>query len=558
MAKHIFVTGGVVSSLGKGLTSACIGLLLESRGFRVSLQKMDPYINVDPGTMSPFQHGEVYVTEDGAETDLDLGHYERFTSSPLDRTSNFTTGRIYLSVIQKERRGDYLGKTVQVVPHITNEIKDAIRLAAKPGIDFVITEVGGTVGDIESLPFLEAIRQFGLEAGRQSVAFVHLALLPYLRASGEMKTKPAQHSVAKLREIGIQPDALILRCEQSLDQDLRSKLSMFCSVPLEAVIEEKDVDHSIYEIPLVLRRQGLDEILLRHFGMKGGEGSLADWERILEVIKSPRREVEIALVGKYTELTDAYKSIYESLAHAGIANHAKVRVRRIPSVDVEQKGAEPLLKGVSGLLVPGGFGERGITGKIEAIRYAREQKIPFFGICLGMQCATIEFARNVLGLAGAHSTEFDKATPHPVISLLEEQLNVTNLGGTMRLGAFPCKIDVETRAHEAYRETIIQERHRHRYEFNNRYRDIFTSRGMVFSGTSPDGKLVEIIELKDHPWFVAGQFHPEFKSKPTRAHPLFREFVRAAIAEAERNDGARQEGRRGVQAARRGGEEAGG
>ncbi len=537
MAKHIFVTGGVVSSLGKGLTSACVGLLLETRGFKVALQKMDPYINVDPGTMSPFQHGEVYVTEDGAETDLDLGHYERFTSSPLDRNSNFTTGRIYLSVISKERRGDYLGKTVQVVPHITNEIKDAIKLAAKPGIDVVITEVGGTVGDIESLPFLEAIRQFGLEIGRENVAFIHLALLPYLRASGEMKTKPAQHSVAKLREIGIQPDVLILRCEQAMDQDIREKLSMFCNVTREAVIEEKDVDFSIYEIPLVLRAQVLDDLLLRRLGLPAPrDRDLVEWTRIVDVIKAPRREVEIALVGKYTELTDAYKSIYESLAHAGIANGAKVRVRRVASVDVEKKGAAALLEGAAGLLVPGGFGERGIAGKIEAIRHAREQKIPFFGICLGMQCATIEFARNVLGLAGAHSTEFDKASPHPVISLLEEQLNVTNLGGTMRLGAYPCKLEMGTLAHAAYGESIVQERHRHRYEFNNRYRDIFAARGFTFSGTSPDGKLVEIVELRDHPWFVAGQFHPEFKSKPTRAHPLFREFVRAALGHAEKTE----------------------
>jgi CTP synthase len=533
-ARHIFVTGGVVSSLGKGLTSACIGLLLESRGFKVSHQKMDPYINVDPGTMSPFQHGEVYVTDDGAETDLDLGHYERFTSAPLDRSSNFTTGRIYLSVINKERRGDYLGKTVQVVPHITNEIKDAIRLAAKPGVDFVITEVGGTVGDIESLPFLEAIRQFGLDARRGNVMYVHLALLPYLRASGEMKTKPAQHSVAKLREIGIQPDALILRCERPLESDLREKLSLFCSVPARAVIEEKDVDYSIYEIPIVLRAQGLDDLILEHFGVEARKPSdLAEWERILDVIRHPRREVEIALVGKYTELTDAYKSVYESLAHAGIANGARVRVRRVPSVEVEQKGADALLRGVSGVLVPGGFGERGIAGKIEAIRWAREGKVPFFGICLGMQCATIEFARNVLGLAGAHSTEFDKRSAHPVISLLEEQIDVKDMGGTMRLGAFPCKVEIGTRAHEAYGESLIQERHRHRYEFNNRFRDLFASKGFAFSGTSPDGKLVEIIELKDHPWFVAGQFHPEFKSKPTRAHPLFREFVRASIARAE-------------------------
>jgi CTP synthase len=532
MAKHIFVTGGVVSSLGKGLTSACIGLLLEKRGFKVSLQKMDPYLNVDPGTMSPFQHGEVYVTEDGAETDLDLGHYERFTGAPIDRNSNFTSGKIYLSVIQKERRGDYLGKTVQLIPHVTNEIKDAIKLAAKPGIDFVITEIGGTVGDIESLPFLEAIRQFGLEVGRANVAYIHLALLPYLRASGEMKTKPAQHSVAKLREIGVQPDVLICRCERPMEADIRQKLSLFCNVPLEAVIEEKDVEHSIYEIPLVLEEQRLDEILLGHFRLEARERDLDEWRRLVEVIKNPRAEVEIALVGKYTELTDAYKSIFESLAHAGIANAARVRVRRIASADVETEGAEKLLRGVSGVLVPGGFGERGIAGKIEAIRWAREKKVPFFGICLGMQCASIEYARNVLGLKGAHSTEFDKQTPHPVISLLEEQLGITNMGGTMRLGAFPCKIEIGTRAHEAYGEGLIQERHRHRYEFNNRYRDIFTARDWVFSGLSPDGKLVEIVELKNHPWFVAGQFHPEFKSKPVRAHPLFREFVRAALAHA--------------------------
>jgi len=535
--KYIFVTGGVVSSLGKGLTSACIGLLLESRGFKVAHQKMDPYINVDPGTMSPFQHGEVYVTDDGAETDLDLGHYERFTNAALDRTSNFTTGRIYQSVINKERRGDYLGKTVQVVPHITNEIKEAIKLAAKPGIEFVITEVGGTVGDIESLPFLEAIRQFGLDAGRRNVMYVHLALLPFLRASGEMKTKPAQHSVAKLREIGIQPDALILRCEQPLEQEFRDKLSLFCNVAPRAVIEEKDVDHTIYEIPLVLRAQGLDDLILEHFEVTPRRTSdLSEWERILEVIKSPRRDVEIALVGKYTELTDAYKSVYESLAHAGIANAAKVRVRRVPSVAVEERGAESLLAGVSGLLVPGGFGERGIAGKIDAIRWARERRVPFFGICLGMQCATIEFARNVLGMKGAHSTEFDKATPFPVISLLEEQLNVTNMGGTMRLGAFPCKVELGTRAYEAYGESLIQERHRHRYEFNNRFKDDFTARGFSFSGTSPDGKLVEIIEIRDHPWFVAGQFHPEFQSKPVRAHPLFRGFVKAALDHAEAKD----------------------
>ncbi len=531
MAKHIFVTGGVVSSLGKGLTSAAVGLLLEARGFKVAMQKFDPYINVDPGTMSPFQHGEVYVTEDGAETDLDLGHYERFTNAILDRDSNFTTGRIYSSVITKERRGDYLGKTVQVVPHITNEIKDAVKLAAaKRPVDIAITEVGGTVGDIESLPFLEALRQFALEAGRGNVLFVHLTLLPYLRASGEMKTKPTQHSVAKLREIGIQPDILICRCEQPMEEEIRRKISLFCNVPTEAVIEEKDVDHSIYEVPHVLRRQGLDGLILKHLGLEPRGQDLKEWERILEVIRQPRREVEIALVGKYTELTDAYKSIYEALAHAGIANAARVRVRKVPSAEVEGRGAEEKLAGVSGILVPGGFGERGVLGKIQAIRHAREKRIPFFGICLGMQCASIEFARNVLGLERAHSTEFDRQSPHPVICLMEEQEHVTDMGGTMRLGSFPCRVAPGTRTHAAYGAEQVRERHRHRYEFNNRYRAQFEERGFLFPGLSPDGRLVEIVELRDHPFFVAGQFHPEFQSKPVRPHPLFRAFIEAALA----------------------------
>jgi CTP synthase len=537
MAKHIFVTGGVVSSLGKGLTSAAIGLLLEARGFKVAMQKFDPYINVDPGTMSPFQHGEVYVTDDGAETDLDLGHYERFTNAVVDRDSNFTTGRIYSSVIQKERRGEYLGKTVQVVPHITNEIKDAVKLAArKRDVDILITEVGGTVGDIEGLPFLEAIRQFNLEAGRGNVLFVHLTLLPYLRASGEMKTKPTQHSVAKLREIGIQPDILICRCEEPMEEDIRRKISLFCNVPSEAVIEEKDVDHSIYEVPLVLKRQGLDDLVLRHLGLAPRGEDLKEWARILDVIKNPGREVEIALVGKYTELTDAYKSIYEALAHAGIANDARVRVRKVPSADVEERGAEAHLRGVSGILVPGGFGERGVLGKIQAIRYARERRIPFFGICLGLQCATIEFARHVLGLGGAHSTEFDRQTPHPVICLLEEQEKVVDKGGTMRLGSYPCHLVRGSRAHAAYAADVVRERHRHRYELNNHYRPAFAERGFVCSGLSPDGLLVEIIEIRDHPWFVATQFHPEFQSKPVRPQPLFRAFIAAAL-EHRRGDG---------------------
>jgi CTP synthase len=534
MPKHVFVTGGVVSSLGKGLTAACIGLLLESRGYKISLQKLDPYLNVDPGTMSPFQHGEVYVTTDGAETDLDLGHYERFTNARIDRESNYTTGRIYQTIIEKERRGDYLGKTVQVVPHLTNEIKECIRRGAGADVDVAITEIGGTVGDIESLPFLEAIRQFGLDVGRGNVAYVHLALLPYLRATGEMKTKPAQHSVAKLREIGIQPQLLICRCEHPVTDEIRSKLSLFCNVPAEAVIEEKDVDHTIYEIPQVLREQRLDTQLLEVLGLEARERDLSAWTSIVDTIKAPREEVEIALVGKYTELTDAYKSIYESLTHGGIANRARVRVRRVASHDVEKQGAVDLLRGVHGLLVPGGFGERGIRGKIEAIRYARESKLPMFGICLGMQCAAIEFARNVLGLADAHSTEFAEGTPHPVISLLEEQRGIANLGGTMRLGAYPCSLTDGTRTRAAYGVDAIDERHRHRYEFNSAYRESFENAGMLVAGASPDGTLVEVIELRDHPWFVATQYHPEFQSKPTAAHPLFRDFIAAAITRASR------------------------
>ena len=529
MAKHVFVTGGVVSSLGKGLTAACLGRLLQSHGYRIRLQKMDPYLNVDPGTMSPFQHGEVYVTDDGAETDLDLGHYERFSDADIDHTSNYTTGRIYQSVIAKERRGDYLGKTVQVVPHLTNEIKESV-LAGVHDADVAITEIGGTVGDIESLPFLEAIRQFGLEAGRGNVVFVHLALLPYLRSTGEMKTKPAQHSVAKLREIGIQPDVLICRCEKPLTGEIRDKLSLFCNVEPRAVIEERDVDHTIYEIPLVLREQGLDTLLLEHLGLEVGDGDLGDWPAIVEVIKAPAYDVQVALVGKYTELTDAYKSIYEAFTHAGIANNARVRVLRVASSELESKGAEAVLKGVHGLLVPGGFGERGIEGKLEAIRYVRENNIPFLGICLGMQCAVIEFARNVLGLESAHSTEFDKDTPAPVISLLEEQRRVENMGGTMRLGAYPCSLVEGTKAHEAYGVGEISERHRHRYEFNDAFRDALVEHGLVVAGQWAEGNLVEVVELRDHPWFVATQYHPEFKSKPTRCHPLFRDLIRAALA----------------------------
>ncbi len=530
MPKYIFVTGGVVSSLGKGLTSAAVGLLLESHGLKISMQKLDPYINLDPGTMNPYEHGEVYVTEDGAETDLDLGHYERYTNAQLTKDSNCTTGKIYKAVIDKERRGDYLGSTVQVIPHITDEIKDRIEKAAATGVDVVISEIGGTVGDIESLPFLEAIRQIGLEKGREDVLYIHLTLLPLLRASGEIKTKPTQHSVGRLREIGILPDVLICRTERSMTQESRRKIALFCNVRPEGVIEEKDVEYSIYEVPLVLRREGLDRLILNHFGLPRGEGELAEWEMILETIRHPKYEIEIAIVGKYIELTDAYKSIYESLDHAGISNATRVRFRRVGAESVAQKGPKALLSGVHGILVPGGFGERGIDGKIEAIRYARENDVPFFGICLGMQCATIEFARNVLGLADAHSSEFNPSTPHPVVSLLDEQKNVVQMGGTMRLGAYPCRLRPGTRAAEAYGTELVDERHRHRFEFNNEYREAFENAGMVLSGLAPDASLVEIIELPDHPWFVGCQFHPEFKSKPVKSHPLFRSFVRHCLA----------------------------
>ncbi|MCZ6794255.1 MAG: CTP synthase, partial [Planctomycetota bacterium] len=465
MPKYIFVTGGVVSSLGKGLTSGAIGLLMERHGLKVAMQKLDPYINVDPGTMSPYQHGEVYVTRDGAETDLDLGHYERFTNAEVGRDSNYTTGKIYNNVISKERRGVYLGSTVQVVPHITDEIKRSIETVAKPGIDVVISEIGGTVGDIESLPFLEAIRQFGLEKGRDNVMYIHLTLLPYLSASGEIKTKPTQHSVGKLREIGILPDLLICRTEKKIGDEIRRKIALFCNVPVEGVIEEKDVDYSIYEVPIVLREQGLDRLILEHLCLKSTGTDLSDWHAMLEAIRSPKYETEVAVVGKYVELKDAYKSIYEALTHGGVANQARVNVRCVHSEEIETRGSEELLRGCQAVLVPGGFGDRGIEGKIEAIRYARENRIPFLGICLGMQCASIEYARNVLGLEGAHSTEFEKGTPYPVISLLEEQEGVVDMGGTMRLGAYPCQLAENSLASQAYGSSLVHERHRHRYEF---------------------------------------------------------------------------------------------
>ena len=529
MTKHIFVTGGVVSSLGKGLTSASIGMLLERRGLRVRMQKLDPYINVDPGTMSPYQHGEVYVLDDGSETDLDLGHYERFTSGALTRDCNYTTGQIYLSVIEKERKGQFLGKTIQVIPHITNEIKSVIKRMGGDDVDVVITEIGGTVGDIESLPFLEAIRQFSLDVGRENCLYMHLTLVPYLKAADELKTKPTQHSVGQLREIGIQPDVLVCRCEHSISREDREKIALFCNVPVEAVIEEKDKDFSIYEVPLSLVDNKLDELVVEKLNLNAKSLDITPWTDLLHRLRNPRHEISIAVVGKYAEHKDAYKSIYEAIDHAGMHHQAQVRIGRIQSADIEREGAERLLSGYHGILVPGGFGERGIEGKVQAIRFARERGIPFFGICLGMQCAVIEYGRNVVGLEGAHSSEFDKDTGHPVICLLDEQQNVTQMGGTMRLGSQPTKLDPDSIAGKAYGSESVDERHRHRYEFNHTYRQQFEANGMQFSGTSPGGGLVEIVEVPDHPWFLAVQFHPEFKSKPLQSHPIFAGFVGAAI-----------------------------
>lgn len=528
--RHIFVTGGVVSSLGKGLTSAALALLLRQRGYRVKMQKLDPYLNVDPGTMSPYQHGEVYVTVDGAETDLDLGHYERFTGIPCSRHSNYTSGSIYRAVISREREGGYLGKTVQVIPHITDEIKAAIRSLDADDVDIAITEIGGTAGDIESLPFLEAIRQFRHEIGRRNGLFIHLTLVPYIKAAGEMKTKPSQQSVGILRTIGIIPDILICRCEHPMSAEHKAKLALFCDVDENKVIEEKDVDHSIYEVPLELARQDVDVYILELLGLHVNHLDISEWKTMVEtLITPPQGTVEIAVVGKYIGLRDSYKSIYEALTHGGIANQVKVAVRMIESEDVEKSGAESLLEGVSGVLIPGGFGDRGIEGKIQAIRYARENNIPFFGICLGMQCATIEYARNVCGMAGANSTEFAADTPFPVIDMMIEQKKVTEKGGTMRLGAYPCRIADDSVARRLYGQADIQERHRHRYEFNNKFRDKMQKAGLVFSGVCPGRDLVEILELKDHPWFVGCQFHPEFQSTPLQAHPLFRGFVEAAV-----------------------------
>jgi len=531
--KYIFVTGGVVSSLGKGLAGASLGTLLEHRGLRVTLQKLDPYLNVDPGTMNPLQHGEVYVLADGAETDLDLGHYERFTKCVLTRENNVTSGQVYETVLSNERRGDYLGKTVQVIPHITDEIKRRIRSFENVGnADILITEIGGTTGDIEGLPFLEAIRQFILQVGHENAILIHVTLVPYIKAAGELKTKPTQQSVAKLREIGLQPEILVCRTEMPLEQDVREKLSLYCNVPVGCVVEARDVEHSIYEYPLMLQEEGLDEKVCRLLRLDTRPADMERWKLIVHSMIHPTRRVTIAVVGKYVELQDAYKSIYESLRHAGGANDCGVDLQIVDAEEIEKDGAEAHLKGVGGILVPGGFGDRGTEGKIAAARYARENGIPYFGICLGMQIATIEFARNVCGLEGANSTEFDPATPDPVIALLDEQHKVTGKGGTMRLGSWPAVLGAGTFAHKAYGHTEIAERHRHRYEFNSDYRGRMEAGGLVISGTSPDGSLVEIIELKDHPWYVAVQFHPEFLSKPEAPHPLFDDFIRASLGTA--------------------------
>jgi len=530
MTKFIFITGGVCSSLGKGIAASSLGCLLESRGFKVNIMKMDPYINIDPGTMSPYQHGEVYVTDDGAETDLDLGNYERFTSSNLTRLNSVTTGQIYSKVIEKERRGEYLGMTVQVIPHITNEIKGRIKLVAETdNSDFVIVEIGGTVGDIEGIPFLEAIRQFRLEFKKENSIFIHLTLIPVVGAAQEAKTKPTQHSVAKLREIGISPDIILCRIATELTKDMTSKISLFCDVEEQAVIAAKDISDTIYEVPLNLRSGGLDGIVLEKFGMDGRKGDLSKWEQIVDKLKSAKETLNIAVSGKYTELHDAYKSIYEALVHGAIENNVKLNIVKVKVENVTEENLEEIFRGIHGILVPGGFGERGIEGKILTAKHARTRRIPIFGICLGMQCMVIEFARNVLGLKNANSTEFDIETESPVISLMEEQNGLVNLGGTMRLGSQPALLKRGTNIHGAYGVERISERHRHRYEFTNRYREVMEENGLVISATSPDATLVEAVEYKDHLWGIGVQFHPEFKSKPVKAHELFREFIRHGL-----------------------------
>ena len=525
--KFIFITGGVLSSLGKGLAGASIAALLECRGLRVTNQKLDPYINVDPGTMNPFQHGEVFVTDDGAETDLDLGHYERFTQTILGKANNLTTGQVYYSVINKERKGEYLGGTVQVIPHITNEIKDFIK-EASAGYDVSIVEIGGTVGDIESLPFLEAIRQFRNEVGKQNAIFIHLTWVPYIKTAGEVKTKPTQHSVKALREIGIQPDILLCRTEDFLADEIKQKISLFCNVEVEAVFTAKDVE-SIYEVPLVFHKEGVDQKIVDLLNIWTGQPHLSEWEKLGERIKNPSHEVSIAIVGKYVDWTDSYKSLNEALVHGGISNDCKVTLRFIDSEQIEREEIKDQFDGIGGILVPGGFGERGIEGMIRAINYARVQGIPYFGICLGMQLAVIEYARNVCKMEKANSTEFNEDTMYPVIDFLPEQKDITDKGGTMRLGAYPCLLGKDTCAFKAYGRKEISERHRHRYEFNNEYKEILVQKGLRISGTSPDGHLIEMVELVDHPWFVGCQFHPEFKSKPTRPHPLFVKFIEASL-----------------------------
>jgi CTP synthase len=529
VTKYIFVTGGVVSSLGKGITAASLGRLLKNRGLKVTIQKFDPYLNVDPGTMSPYQHGEVFVTDDGAETDLDLGHYERFIDNNLSKNSNVTTGKVYSSVISKERRGEYLGGTVQVIPHITNEIKDRVfRAGRETAADVVITEIGGTVGDIESLPFLEAIRQIKSDIGRDNVMYIHVTLIPYLKAAGEVKTKPTQHSVKELRSIGIQPNVIVCRTEKPLTEDMKRKIALFCDIDPAAVIEGIDAD-TLYEVPMMYRDQKLDEYVVNHLKLDAKPLQLADWEAMVGRIKQLQHQTEIAIVGKYVSLHDAYLSVVEALSHAGFACNTEVRVRWVNAEDVYENNVDELLSGVQGILVPGGFGDRGIEGKVIAIRYAREQQIPFFGICLGMQVAVIEYARYVAGMNEANSSEINPATPYPVIDLLPEQKDIEEMGGTMRLGLYPCKLAPGSLAERCYQDELVYERHRHRYEFNNQYREQIERAGLTISGTSPDGRLVEIVELSNHPWFLAVQFHPEFTSRPNRSQPLFREFVKAAF-----------------------------
>jgi CTP synthase len=530
MTKYIFVTGGVVSSLGKGITAASLGRLLKNRGLKVTIQKFDPYINVDPGTMSPYQHGEVFVTDDGAETDLDLGHYERFIDINLSKSSNVTTGKVYSTVITKERKGEFLGGTVQVIPHITNEIKERIVRAGKEtNSDVVITEIGGTVGDIESLPFIEAIRQLKNEIGRDHVMYIHVTLIPYLKAAGEMKTKPTQHSVKELRGLGIQPHIIVCRTEHPLTEDMKRKIALLCDIDQDSVIEGLDAD-TLYEVPMMLQAQRMDEIVLEHLKLKTQVADMTEWKKLLHVVKNLEHTVEIAIVGKYVALHDAYLSIVEALAHAGYHHNADVKIRWIAAEDVYDHNVHEHLQGVQGILVPGGFGDRGIEGKLTAIRYAREAKVPFFGICLGMQVAVIEYARSIGKLHDANSSEINPHTPYPVIDLLPEQKDIENLGGTMRLGLYPCKLTPGTKAYACYgNEELVYERHRHRYEFNNQFRDMLVSQGLLISGTSPDGRLVEMIELADHPWFIAVQFHPEFISRPNRPQPLFREFIHAAL-----------------------------